>query len=313
MLEEKVPTVQNKTHILSFCSLLCCLLLAACGNTATIVKQPQNTQQPSPTSSSTPSPSSPSPSPSSTSTPATPRPQPSSTAIPTATPTIYGDLTGTWQADDGGWYFIHQTGDSVTWAGFSPDDGLTSTNVMCGTRNGNSFSGDWVNVPRGNASGNGSLKLDIDTSDPNNVQIRKMSGNTFGPSSWHRETIQLPVVPNPSARPTTADPNSLTGTWINAVDTQAHYYVRQIGGSVWWLGMDKNDGTTYTNVLCGSRSGDSFSGKWADVPRGTTLGDGDISLDYTYSSALGRDQFEMISFDAAGGPFPGWLWNRVVP
>jgi hypothetical protein len=71
---------------------------------------------------------------------------------------IMSDLTGTWRADDEAIYYLRQVGNTLWWAGMSPDPhlganafhrGLRFTNVFQGRISGDLVSGDWADVPRG--------------------------------------------------------------------------------------------------------------------------------------------------------------------
>jgi len=79
-------------------------------------------------------------------------------------------VTGTWSANDGGTYWIHQIGSCVWWTGFSgPLDtaimGKSFSNVLVGSITSSSgllrLFGYWADVPRGVASGTGTLRLQI--------------------------------------------------------------------------------------------------------------------------------------------------------
>ena len=73
------------------------------------------------------------------------------------------DLTGIWAADDGGFYYVHQDGSTVWWAGFSNDyglqNGLSFCNVFSGVLKSNEVSGQWADVPRGTTMNFGTLSL----------------------------------------------------------------------------------------------------------------------------------------------------------
>jgi len=73
------------------------------------------------------------------------------------------DLTGIWAADDGGYYYVHQNGLAVWWAGFSDDyglqNGLSFCNVFSGVLKSNEVSGQWADVPRGATMNFGTLSL----------------------------------------------------------------------------------------------------------------------------------------------------------
>jgi hypothetical protein len=100
-------------------------------------------------------------------------------------------MTCTWGGDDGGTYYIRHAGNTVMWAGFSNDNvnafnnGLTFSNVFCGIINGDSLTGTWVDVPRGDTMSSGTLNLQITTASDGEIQIKKISDTGgFGGSSW---------------------------------------------------------------------------------------------------------------------------------
>lgn len=56
------------------------------------------------------------------------------------------------------------------------------------------------------------------------------------------------------------------------------YYIRQDGNTVWWLGMDNGQGTSWSNVFFGHVYGNTLQGSWADVPRGTFRNRGSLVI-----------------------------------
>jgi hypothetical protein len=81
------------------------------------------------------------------------------------------------------------------------------------------------------------------------------------------------------------------------------YYVRQLGNTVWWLGMSPDDGGSFTNVFKGIITGNKINGNWADVPRGINENSGQLSLLIT-----SPDSFKRLS---QTGGFGHTLWNRM--
>ena len=83
----------------------------------------------------------------------------------------------------------------------------------------------------------------------------------------------------------------LTGTW--AGDDDGVYYIRQIGDQVWWLGMSGlgnplvKRGSDWTNVYTGQIAGDTITGRYADVPQGTTLLEGPVVMKLTKTAGGG--------------------------
>jgi len=87
-------------------------------------------------------------------------------------------LTGTYMADDGGIYYMEQSGSTLWWAGMSLDTelpadlqwhrGLNFTNVFRGLINSdNTIVGEWSDLSRGVTLNGGSLTVKIDSSGGN--------------------------------------------------------------------------------------------------------------------------------------------------
>lgn len=97
---------------------------------------------------------------------------------------------------------------------------------------------------------------------------------------------------------------NITGVW----DAQAgRYYIRQIGSTVWWSGVDRGPGNAFANVYRGTlnRRTGVISGRWADVPRGFTTGNGRLRLRVRSNRRLER-------ISETGG-FGDSAWNFVKP
>ncbi|MBQ4818476.1 M12 family metallopeptidase [Aquimarina sp. MMG016] len=95
------------------------------------------------------------------------------------------DLTARWYANDGGFYYMRQLGNTVVWFG---ERHFTSgrpswSNVAVGTRYGNTVWLSWVDVPKGYAGNSGVLGLKIDNA---NKLTRTYTSGSFGGSSWTR-------------------------------------------------------------------------------------------------------------------------------
>src|SRR6266436_9156645 len=80
------------------------------------------------------------------------------------------NLTGTYLADDGGIYYVQQSGSTLWWAGMSLDTelpadlqwhrGLNFTNVFRGTINSdNTIVGEWSDLTRGASLNGGTLSI----------------------------------------------------------------------------------------------------------------------------------------------------------
>lgn len=117
------------------------------------------------------------------------------------------------------------------------------------------------------------------------------------------------VLRNPLVRP-----RALTGMW--AATDVGTYYLRELGDTLWWLGLSRDQGRSFANVFRGTIKGETISGIWADVPLGviqnngeltiTTDGNGPASIRLTRSFAsggFGADRWEKLN--DKGGPVSG--------
>jgi hypothetical protein len=98
-------------------------------------------------------------------------------------------LTGIWQANDGGTYYLRQVGNTLWWNGMSGgNDGHTFDNVFRGTITIESgaitISGEWVDVPRGTISGTGTLSLKV-LLNPLTLQKMSQTGG-FAATTWKK-------------------------------------------------------------------------------------------------------------------------------
>ena len=109
------------------------------------------------------------------------------------------DLTGVWDGNDGGIYYLRQDNGYLWWVGMSRDDGLTFSNVFWGQISTGSIDGVWVDVPRSSTLSNGNLALTIDfgTSGIPVAIEKKTDTGGFGASTWIKEvgTIMRPLNP----------------------------------------------------------------------------------------------------------------------
>ncbi|HHD64920.1 MAG TPA: hypothetical protein ENK96_11315 [Desulfobulbaceae bacterium] len=92
-------------------------------------------------------------------------------------------LTGKWRCNDGGTYFIRQSGSSLWWYGRSQDGGRTWANVFHGRIQGNRIKGQWADIPQGRTLNSGDMILQIIGT--NKLRATRKSGG-FGGSQWSR-------------------------------------------------------------------------------------------------------------------------------
>jgi len=109
-------------------------------------------------------------------------------------------------ADDGGRYFLQQTGNCLWWLGLSAPDqvlshlvyglqpGLSFSNVLRGVISSDfSIAAQWADVPKGSTQGLGTLALVVraPTSDQGDLEILKQgeTGTGFGGGRWWRGSL----------------------------------------------------------------------------------------------------------------------------
>jgi len=113
----------------------------------------------------------------------------------------------------------------------------------------------------------------------------------------------IDVVQDFRRRPLIANIN-LTGAW--GADDIGTYYLRQIGNTLWWLGLSRDQGRTFANVFHGTVSGELIKGNWIDVPMGQTpiLGSGNLTLS-------GRSQSTTLLKISQAGVFGALTWTKL--
>jgi hypothetical protein len=96
----------------------------------------------------------------------------------------------------------------------------------------------------------------------------------------------------------------LSGAWHG--DDLGTYYLRQIGNTVWWLGMSHDQGRTFANVFRGSHASSTLEGQWIDVPMGLDgiLSDGSLTL---YGGSKATDLVK----NAQVGSFGSQTWTKL--
>ena len=93
------------------------------------------------------------------------------------------DLTGVWNCDDTGTYYLKQIDNDLYWYGESDPVTPSWSNVAHGTISGNTLNLEWEDVPKGNIMQNGILALNIVSNDE--LKLTQMTGG-FGGSHWTR-------------------------------------------------------------------------------------------------------------------------------
>lgn len=127
------------------------------------------------------------------------------------------DLTGVWSCDDGGTYYLKQIGNTVWWLGEISPDNPRWSNVAYGDIDECALYLEYADVPKGSATGSGSLVLEIVS---NNEMRATEKPESYGGSRWWRvggtstssptgQPIAPPVVP-PTGQTTTT---TATNPW----------------------------------------------------------------------------------------------------
>jgi hypothetical protein len=221
------------------------------------------------------------------------------------------DLTGEWQGDDGGTYYIIDLGTEIWWYGEQSAVNPGWSNVGVGKRpqgsiNGNDLKLRWVDIPKGQTRGQGILVLAVEKSG-NKLRAQQRTGG-FGGSTWTRlpsPTVasrinrEVPVIPEPPFEPSAYD---LTGVWQG--DDGGTYYIRHIGSEIWWYGERAPENPVWANDAFGNIGGNIVNLRWVDMPKGQTRGQGILALVVENSGNTLRAQ------QRTGG-FGGSTWTRV--
>lgn len=96
------------------------------------------------------------------------------------------DLTGVWSCDDGGTYYIRQSGDSIWWFGEPSTNPGGWSNVANGTISDSTVNLVWSDVPKGCTMNKGTLVLSVLSRDK--LAATDKTGG-FGGSTWTRTAL----------------------------------------------------------------------------------------------------------------------------
>ena len=102
--------------------------------------------------------------------------------VPGSVPSVL-DLTGVWNCDDGGIYYVRQLGAIVWWFGENDPNYPGWSNVMRGSISGSTINADWTDVPKGSVMQHGNLVLQIES---NNRLVAVSKTGGFSGSVWTR-------------------------------------------------------------------------------------------------------------------------------
>lgn len=130
-------------------------------------------------------------------------------ACATDIPGDVGPLTGAWQGDDHGVYYIRQVGECVWWFGTELRDiepGVTGqlgfANVASGHVDGTRVDVEWADIPMGNILNGGGLTLVYDEKNARLVITeRRGEGQRFGATTFSRIAPAASPHASPSASP----------------------------------------------------------------------------------------------------------------
>ncbi|MFD2565478.1 DUF7452 domain-containing protein [Aquimarina rubra] len=208
------------------------------------------------------------------------------------------NISGYYTCNDGGHYYIRQTGQDIYWFGEHPNGGWA--NVFKGRVNGYQITGQFYDVPKGRAQGSGTLTLAINAT---GTSISKTGGSGFGGSLWSKTTRPTNLLSSrPAGFHSINNQNVLNGKWRG--NDNGSYYIRQVGNTVIWFGeRNYNSGIPgWANVAVGTRTGNMIQLNWIDVPKGNARGQGTLTL-------FVRNKNE-ITRSAVTGGFGGSNWKR---
>ena len=128
------------------------------------------------------------------------------------------DLSGKWNCDDSGQYYLRQIGNTLYWYGERSAANPAWSNIFQGNIQGERVNGNWVDVPKGQASSRGVLQMQI--KDNGNVLEATHKTGGFGGSRWVRVgyvpgTPGIPVVREDCVQfnPNTIEVKQIGGRW----------------------------------------------------------------------------------------------------
>ena len=103
------------------------------------------------------------------------------------------DITGKWNGNDGGIYYIRQIGNDIWWFGTNVFNAGSEfnifSNVLHGTRSGLTIDAQWQDVPLGDTKSKGDISLTIA---PTGEKISKKSASGgFGGNTWIKKCDQI--------------------------------------------------------------------------------------------------------------------------
>jgi hypothetical protein len=187
------------------------------------------------------------------------------------------------------------------------------------------------------------VTVHIGSSPPVDATLTSVRGPV--PGATFHTTVQVPGPPGPqtivvtaafdnnvvvhAARVVNAAAGELTGVW--RADDGGLYFLKQNVTTLWWVGMDGNPGLqrpglTITNVFrgefpstaplhtatagpMGPVTGLGISGAWADVPRGTRMRSGTLTVNPIHAADGSVQQLQVV---ASSGGFTTTMLTRTL-
>ena len=206
-------------------------------------------------------------------------------------------VQGYYKCNDGGHYYIQQVGKDIYWFGEHPNGHWG--NVFKGRLTGNAINGYFWDVPKGKASGRDHLKLSVSA---DRKTITKLSG-AFGGTRWTKTNLppKLPGKRTAGFRKT-GNINNMDGAWT--CNDGGTYYIREIGGKIAWFGeggLNRSGKPNFANVGIGTRSGNTITINWTDVPKCGLRGSGNLVLRINNANEIVKTN---------GRSFGGSKWRR---
>jgi hypothetical protein len=214
------------------------------------------------------------------------------------------NIAGTYKCNDGGIYYIGQNGSQVVWLGERSVEGSQFANVFKGTISGNVITGDFWDIPKFNTT-------PAQTANKGRLVLRLTNGaltisppaSNFGGFSWQKVRAGEQIQKVPSTRPVVASSNrDYNGIW--QCNDGGVYYIREDRNNFLWFGesLNNNGNPYFSNVFFGTRSGNTVTGFYVDVPKGTVNSHGTLTLSLS--------GFNRITKTAPPTGFGGSTWTR---
>ncbi|MCX6673115.1 MAG: hypothetical protein NTY37_04980 [Methanothrix sp.] len=210
------------------------------------------------------------------------------------------DLTGVWNCDDDGIYYIRQLGNSIWWYGEKDPNTPEWSNVMYGTIDGDIINGNWADVPKGRVMQNGVMVVKIESN--NRLRVIQKTGG-FAGSVWGRG----------DRGSDTYDSADLSGKWDMVANTNYNFILdlQQSGNQITGTMTSTNMASKSVETISGTISGETiqFTREGAEVTQvytGSVFGstitgrfnqDGQGQYPWSASKMQGSGQNPQIAID----------------